>query len=180
MASEAERAKALDADYANMPMPAAQRTQLIQLRAKEFAKTAKNPAVSHAMQVLGPMLNEAGISKKDDIDGYFQFVGALHTIMERKISDVGKPVPDEEIKTIGAGLLREQVISKGWIWDTRGPAFKAEVPKTERAKIIEAYKESKGFDPTDQVISQIYAARQYNQFYMKQTKTEPKIKSGGL
>jgi hypothetical protein len=179
MASEEDRKKALDADYASMPMPAAQRQQLLQMRAKVFGQSTKNPAVSHAMQVLSPMLNEVGITKKMDEEGYYQFLGTLHMVMEQRMTDTAKPLKDEEIKTIGAGLLREQTV-KGWFWNSTEPAFKAEVPEGDRAKIIEAYKEAKGFDPTDQVIQQIYAAHMYNKFYAKKTGTEPKFTSGGL
>lgn len=166
-ASEDDREKALNADYATMPMPASQRQQLIGLRSKMFSQTLKNPAVGHAMQVLSPMLNEAGVTKKTDEEGYYQFLGTLHMVMEQKMEDSKKPLKDEEIRTIGAGLLRQQTV-KGWIWDSSEPAFKSEVPEIERSKIIKAYSEAKGFDPTDQLIQQIYAAHQYNQFYAKQ------------
>jgi hypothetical protein len=74
---------------------------------KLFANTQKNPALGHAMQVLGPMLSDAGINKKNAED-YYQFLGTLHTVMQQKIEDEGKLPKDEDIKTIGAGLLRQQ------------------------------------------------------------------------
>lgn len=173
-ASEEDRTKALNADYATMPLPANQRQQLINLRAKVFAQSQKNPAVNHAMQVLSPMLNEAGITKKTP-DDYFQFLGTLHMVMEQKMADTGKPLKDDEIKTIGAGLLRKQAVG-GWWSRLMGtdPEFKAEVPEGERAKIVKAYSDEKGFEPTDLIIQQIYAAHQYNQFYSSQ-KAEKKF-----
>jgi hypothetical protein len=118
------------------------------------------------MEVLGPMLSDAGINKKNAED-YYQFLGTLHTVMQQKIEDEGKLPKDEDIKTIGAGLLRQQTV-KGWLWDSKEPAYKSEVPEDERPKIIARYQSAKGFPPTDKEIQQIYAAAVYNQFYTKQ------------
>ena len=168
-ASEDDRAKALNADYATMPMPANQRDQLIKLRAKMFSKTARNPAMGHAMQVLGPMLNDAGITRKLAEEDYYQFQGTLHNVLEQRMEETGKPLKDEEIKTIGAGLLRNVVYGRKWfgLMSDEGPAYKAEVPEAVSKNIIDRYKAAKGFEPTEQQIQQLWAAMQYNEFYTK-------------
>ena len=165
-ASDDDRKKALDQEFATMPMPWSDRKMLMEGQKKLFANTQKNPALGHAMEVLGPMLSDAGINKKNAED-YYQFLGTLHTVMQQKIEDEGKLPKDEDIKTIGAGLLRQQTV-KGWLWDSKEPAYKSEVPEDERPKIIARYQSAKGFPPTDKEIQQIYAAAVYNQFYTKQ------------
>ncbi len=165
-ASDDDRKKALDQEFATMPMPWSDRKMLMEGQKKLFANAQKNPALGHAMEVLGPMLSDAGINKKNAED-YYQFLGTLHTVMQQKIEDEGKLPKDEDIKTIGAGLLRQQTV-KGWLWDSKEPAYKSEVPEDERPKIIARYQSAKGFPPTDKEIQQIYAAAVYNQFYTKQ------------
>jgi len=165
--SDAEREKAMNADYATMHMPAANRDRLNQIRNKLIAGHVKDPNVAHAMQVLEPRLVEAGITKKDDEENYYLLKGILHDAMQNEIARAKRPLKDEEIIQMGNRLLREQVIKKGWFLDTKGPTFKAEVPEQMKNIIIERYSNKYGDTPSEQTIRRIWAVKLYNTLYSK-------------
>ena len=175
MASEEDRKAAMDADFISMKLPMAQRQQLIGMQKKAFKSAAHNPKLEHAMSVLQTQLFNADVTRKSDEEGYFQFRGALHEILQQKLEE-GKYPDDKEIKEIGAGLLRQTVISKGWLWDTKGEAFRVEVPEDSAEKIKSMFLDSKGREPTDAELQQIYAVHQFNQFYTK----KPKAQTSGV
>jgi hypothetical protein len=172
-ASEEDKRAAMDADFLSMKLPMDQRQQLIRLQQKAFKNTAANPKLEHAMSVLQTQLYNADVTRKSDEEGYFQFRGELHEILQQRLEE-GKYPDDKEIKEIGAGLLRQTVIKPGWLWDTSGPAFQMDVPDPEVKKITQVYLDSKGREPTEKEIQQIYAVNQFNQFYAKKPKAEVK------
>lgn len=163
--SEEDRQEALNQDFGTMSMPAKYRLALMKEQRRVMAKEGGNPQVGHAMQVLGPMLSQADI-KKEDRD---QFRGILQEILLTQF-EAGKKRPnDAEILEIGQGLLREVVTSKGWLWDSRGPAFQQEVPEQIRIKIIDSYKAThQDSDPSDEEVQKIYTTIQFNQYFAKQ------------
>ena len=163
-----EREKALfDADFAGMAQPADRKQHLIDLRTKLYNNTQKNPAVDAAMRQLTPLLNSAGIDKKHNDEDYYQFRGTLFQLMNEQIQNEGRPYKLDEINKIGSRLLREQVLQPGWLWDSKGPAFKASVPETEKAKIIRAHTDNDLPEPDEKTIQQIYAAHHYSEMYAK-------------
>jgi hypothetical protein len=141
-----------------------------------FKNTQRNPALGHAMQLLMPMLDAAGISKKTK-DDWYVFQGALHGMMQDKMQD-GKPVTDDDIKKMGATLLRQTTRPGsvfGNLWPTKEEAFRTPVPDDDRKQIIEAYKRNTGVEPKDREIQSIYAAKQareFNQYYGKKRAQE--------
>jgi len=168
MLPQEERNKALfDADFTGMAMPAEQKQHLIDLRSKLYNNTQKNPAVDAAMRQLGGMLDSAGIDRKKNPDDFYLFRGTLFNLMNEQIQQTGKPYKLDEINQIGAKLLREQVLQPGWLWDTKGPAFKADVPEAEKTKIIQAHTDAGNPEPDEKTIQQIYAAHHYNEMYGK-------------
>jgi hypothetical protein len=172
-ASEEDRRAALDADFLSMKLPMDQRQQLIRLQQKAFKSTAANPKLEHAMSVVASQLFDANVTRKADEEAYWQFRGELHEILIQR-QEEGKYPDDKEIKEIGATLLRQTVIKPGWLWDTKGPAFQIDVPDPEVKKITQVYLDSKGREPTEKEIQQIYAVNQFNQFYAKKPKAEAK------
>lgn len=163
--SDDDRQKALDQDFGTMEMPAKYRLALMKEQRRVMAKEGGNPQVGHAMQVLGPMLNQADVTK-DDRD---QFRGILQEILLTQFEGGKKRPNDAEILEIGRGLLRQVVTSRGWLWDSRGPAFQMEVPEQVRTKIIDTYKSShQGSDPSDEEVQRVYTTIQFNNYFAKQ------------
>lgn len=170
MASDADRKEAMDQNFSELQMPASQRRTLIDAQKALFKNAPRNPAIGHALQVLQPMLNESGITPKDDKETYEQFLGTLHLVMEQKLEETGALPKDEEIRTIGAGMLRDQVIGKGFFGgDKSEKQFKVTPSEDAKQAIIDRYTELKGFAPSEGMIQQIWAAESYNWLYGKKT-----------
>ena len=89
----------LDTDVNSLEMPWKWKQDIAKVRMAVFKNTQRNPALGHAMSLLMPMLDGAGITKKASKEDYYVFQGALHGLMTEKMQN-GKPVSDEEIKTI--------------------------------------------------------------------------------
>jgi hypothetical protein len=173
MASDEDRKKAIEADYSTMPLPANQRQQLVTLRGKLFSNQQKNPALNHAMQVLTPMLDEAGFTRRLDEESYYQFIGALHLVMEDKFTESGKPPNDEEIKTMGTRLLQEQVTKSnwGWIFDGKEAMFKTPIPENIKENLISSWAaKHDGATPSERTLQSYWAAMQYKKLYSKPVK----------
>lgn len=166
----------LDTDVTNLEMPYKWRQDIAKQRMAVFKNTQRNPALGHAMQLLAPMLDAAGVSKKSKDDWYI-FQGALHLMMQDKLQD-GKPMNDEDIKKMGATLLRQTTRPGsvfGNLWPTKEEAFRTPVPEEDKRQIIEAYKRTRGVEPIDREIQSIYAAKQareFNQYYGKKRAQE--------
>ena len=166
----------LDTDVNNLEMPYKWKQDIAKQRMAVFKNTQRNPALGHAMNLLMPMLDSAGISKKTKEDWYV-FQGALHMMMQDKMQD-GKPLNDDDIKKMGATLLRQTTRPGsvfGGLWPTKEEAFRNPVPDTDRKQIIEAYKRNTGIEPKDREIQSIYAAKQareFNQYYGKKRAQE--------
>lgn len=167
----------LDTDVNSLEMPYKWKQNIAKQRMAVFKNTQRNPALGHAMSLLAPMLDSAGISKRGSKDDFFVFQGALHLMMQDKMQD-GKPLKDEDIKQMGASLLRQTSRPGsifGNLWPTKEEAFRTTVPDDERKYIIEAYKRNTGVEPQDREIRSIYAAKQareFNQYYTKKRNTE--------
>lgn len=166
----------LDTDVNNLEMPWKWKQDIAKQRMAVFKNTQKNPALGHAMGLLAPMLDAAGVSKKSSKDDYFVFQGALHSMMQDKMQD-GKPLNDDDIKKMGASLLRKTTQPWGpfGMLSGQNEAFRTPVPEDDRKQIIEAYKRSKGVVPIDREIQSIYAAKQareFNLFYGKKKAQE--------
>lgn len=167
----------LDTDVNSLEMPYKWKQNIAKQRMAVFKNTQRNPALGHAMSLLAPMLDSAGISKRGSKDDFFVFQGALHLMMQDKMQD-GKPLKDEDIKQMGSSLLRQTSRPGsvfGNLWPTKEEAFRTTVPNEERKYIIEAYKRNTGVEPQDREIRSIYAAKQareFNQYYTKKRNTE--------
>jgi len=168
MISDDDRMEALKQNFSELKMPASQRRELINAQKALFKNTPNNPAVGHALKVLEPMLREAGVSKKDDPEVYEQFLGTLYLTMERKLEETKALPKDEEIRTIGAGMLRDQAIGTTWYGGNKTEKqFKVTPDEKMKQMIIDRYTELKGFAPSEGMIQQIFAAESYNWLYGK-------------
>lgn len=172
MASAEDKAAAMDKDFMSMALPAAQRQQLVRMRAKLFGGKVSNPKLEHAMGVLQTQLYNAGVTRKQDEEGYMQFRGTLHEILMQQLEATGTVPNDKEIMDIGSRLLRETVTGKGWFgMDAKGPQFKTEVPENVAEKLKQSFIKVKGIEPTDAQLQQAYNVMIYTQLYGK--KKEP-------
>lgn len=169
-ATPEQRQQLIDADPSNLPMPLAQRQTIQKLRAKVFDQAVANPDLSHAMQVLAPVLNSYNITKASDPDRYMSFQGALHDALQGYGEGQSKAVrSDDDIKKIGTQLLQ---VSKGQgysFWKTLGlggsGSMEFEQPGTEvsRALAKRAFQGAYGRDPTDAELGTVLLRAQFQQ-----------------
>lgn len=178
MAGDDAHKEALEADFMGMQdLPMKNRVELLKAQQALYKNSVKNPAVSSAVQAASARLHELGITPKDD--EYYTFKGSMYEIMSKFLEDNKRPMKPEEIKDATDQILKDQIISKGFIsyFDETGPIIRAEVPEKVATSIKQTYLEKKGREPTDQELKIAYTALQYNEFYGSK-KAEPKV--GGM
>jgi hypothetical protein len=151
-----------------------QRKQLMDLQTnlqhRAAISAADDPRVSRALQFLRPDMIAAGIDPRGGEDArkdYYAFTGALQDQLDQYHKDHPGKVPShEELKTIGAQLMQEQVTAKGIFWDTKEPTFKMAVPEDEAKRIRQdPYWAKRGVVPNDGMIGRIYRAQQFKEKY---------------
>ena len=181
MASPEERRDAMNQEFAFMNLPANQRQQLNMLKRAMWKSDnkAQNPALNHAMSVSNDILRQAGIDRSKTKDDYDLIRGTMFTILQQRAAD-GNPVKnDQEYREITSGLVRQVNQTKIWgtLWGGT-QAFKVEVPKDDRQKIIEGYMQKYDREPKDKEIQEIYNAKMYNQLYNKAKKMQSDKNAG--
>jgi hypothetical protein len=170
-----QRKELLETDVTNLPMPIKERLQLQTERKKIYDGAFGNPPVTHALQVLQPMLSAYGLSKSSDPDRYERFVGALHDAMQGQAEGELRMPKDEEIKQIGTMLLRNAPGS-GWFGTSVGAKATFEQPGDTKAATMarESLSKQLGRDPTDQEVANLLLRLQF-----QITGAKPKAKPPG-
>lgn len=169
------RAEAMQTNIESLEMPWKDRKELLGLQTKAWKQADHNPALGQAMHTLMPMLAEAGITPQKSKTRFYQFQSTLFDVLQQKQA-TGKPYNPDEIKQVGAALLRD--VSKpgalfGSAWPTQYKAFEMPVPEDERKKIIAAYKaNNNGVEPTKQIIQDFYNVKMFNEFYASRPKAD--------
>lgn len=148
-------------------LPNSAKRELINLQSRLTQQSTSDPRVGRALQLLGPDLQAAGITKTGDKEGYYQFVGAMQDALDDFHQNNKKTPSYDDIKKIGSRLMQEQVTSKGWLWDSKSPLYSTPVPEEDEKRIRESpFWQQKGITTVrpDQV-QRYYAAEQYNKLY---------------
>jgi hypothetical protein len=173
--TDEERAAFMARNFATEPnLTNTQKTDLLRLQdqLKHRASISANddPRTARALTFLRPDLEAAGITPRggeDNRKDYYTFVGALQDQLDQYARDnPGKLPKMDEIRTMGSQLMQEQITSKGWLWDSKEPAYKLSVPD-DAAKEIKAdpYWQQKGITPNDNMVARIYRAQQFKERY---------------
>lgn len=155
-------------DVISESMPTSGKKELInqQQRLRQQAQT--DPRVGRALQVLTPDLQAAGLTKKDNLEGYYQFVGSMQDALDDFNRDSKKVPSVEEIRTMGARLMQEQVQSGKWFgfMDGKTPLYQMPVPEDKSTEIkADPYWAKAGVTPNDSMIRRIYVAQEYKRLY---------------
>lgn len=124
---------------------------LFQMKQQLWKEGQANPAVSHALQVLGPDLKAAGYDRKTDEASFNQFAGILHDWMSSHLDTQGRPPKDKDILEAGRRMLQQHAVDRTFLPEfifgkgTSEPLFKEEPPQ----EIIDRWNERrKAIDPT--------------------------------
>ncbi|MBZ5616242.1 MAG: hypothetical protein LAO23_19715 [Acidobacteriia bacterium] len=161
-------------DAAGLELPRTWRKEIWSLQQQKNKSADQDPRVTHALQVLRPMLQTSGISTSEDKTPYYQFMGNLQDQL-RQFQENNKRMPkSEEIELMGARLLQDQHTT--W-FGTQG-LFEIPVP-SDQAEIIRKDKRwtELGVQPTEEMIRRVWVAKQYNDRYGDSV-TKPKPEEG--
>jgi len=156
----------LEMDVISTDLPTSARKELIGLQGKMKEKAESDPRVTKALQVLGPDLQAAGITRQNK-DEYDQYVGALQEALTDWQEEHKKAPNAAEVKVIGARLMQERS-GTGWFGTNIGVSkvFNIPVPEkeAEAIKALPTWAEV-GITPTDTQIQRIYTRKVYNELY---------------
>lgn len=144
----------------------AQMKELWNLQRAKRKDAAADPRITHAMQILRPMVYAAGVNPRDDMDKYNQFLGALQDQLTEATTKDGKPPDAKKINEIGARLLQQQHSPEFWFSGSTDFMFQLPTPAKE-AEVIKADPkwQSLGITPDDNMIHRIYVRKLYKDLY---------------
>lgn len=154
-------------------LPNSAKRELINLQLRLRAQSQDDPRVSRAMQSLQPDLVAAGITKKDNAEGYYQFVGAMQDALDAHQKDSKKVPSLEEVRKIGARLMQEQTQSGKWfgLVDGKTPLYQLPIPEDEMTRLkADPYWARSGITPNESMLRRIYIAQKYNELYRGSSK----------
>jgi hypothetical protein len=164
----------MEIDVLNENLPNSAKLSLVNQQLALKNKAESDPRVTHAMQVLRPMTQAAGLDPTRDKDQFYQFVGSLQDAMDQYQKDNKKLPNADEINKIGARLLQQQPGS-GYFGTSLGaePLYRISVPEKEATRIkSDPFWVGRGVTPTDSDVQRIYAREQYQKLYGGAKKTE--------
>lgn len=153
-------------------LPNSAKIALVNQQIKLKSKAETDPRVTHAMQVLRPTIQAAGLDQTRDKDTYYQYVGALQDSLDQYQKDNKKPANAEEIQKIGGRLL-QTMSGTGYFGTNVGaePLFNVTVPEAV-SNAIKSNPAWEGRVPTDAEIKRVYAREQYKKLYGKPVSAE--------
>ena len=162
----------IDMDVIGTDLPMSAKKELINLQGQLKGKVEADPRVGRALGILAPDLQAAGIDKKADKEGFYQFTGALSDQLQQFADDNKRPPKLEEVKLIGSRLLQSQT-HKGYLWNSQVPTYQLPVPSDEAEKIkADPSWQKLGIAPTDGQIQRIYTRKLYQDLYGGTSKAE--------
>lgn len=156
-------------DVIGEKLPNSAKRELINLQQRLRTQSDQDPRVNRALSILMPDLGAAGIDKKTDVEGYRQFVGALQDQLDSFQKDHKKTPSLEEVRTMGAQLMQEQVTGRArflGLGTEKTPVYQFPVPDEERNRLrSDPYWTSHGVTPNDSMLDRIYRAQKFKELY---------------
>lgn len=160
-------------DVISETLPNSAKRELVNLQQRLRSQSQDDPRVQRAMQMLQPDLVAAGITKKDNQEGYFQFVGAMQDALDAQQKDTKKVPSLEEVRKIGARLMQEQTQPGKWfgLIDGKTPLYQTPIPDDEVERLkADPYWAKNGLTPNDSMLRRIYISQKYNELYRGSSK----------
>lgn len=162
--------KFMKEDFISQNLPISLKSKLVAEQLRIQKGGTADPNVAHALQVLGPTLNNIQLNKQNDPDGYNQFVGSLHDAIQAYATANGTQPKDKDIMTIGSRLL--QSTSSGGVsvfghkfFQSNSPLYSMPVPQEFADKVTERAKALRGITPSNLDIHRMYIQKQYQKLY---------------
>lgn len=172
-------AEFLDMDVTKEDIPIKYRTELFKKQQSILKGAQEDPRLTRAMQTMQPDLESIGYGMGKNREAYYKFKGQFQLAMEDYISENKKAPNAEEVRKIGARLLRKTTREptdfygrprQKDIFDTifsgKQKFFEQDVPQNDideiKAKISA---DRPGFEPTDDQIRREIIRKRYNDVY---------------
>jgi hypothetical protein len=165
--AQTDPAAFLDADVlGNEGLNIADKKYLIGLQGQVKKSAVQDPRLTRALQILGPDLQAAGISKSADPTTFYKYTGALFDQLQDYQTENKKAPKPEEVQAIGRRLLQEQA-QPGRFWGTNQIRTFELSPPQETIDMIKDDIKSKDptAQPTDEQIIRAYIREKYKRLY---------------
>lgn len=166
-ADDEGRGKFLDLNPFDLDLTNAQQDTVAKLQRQVRVKPEADPRVNRGMETIDFMLRDAHITKKENENAYNQVRGGMQVAIEEWVNTHnGKQPTQEEMRTIGRELLKDQIVP-GFFWGTnKEPTYAAPVPE-EVAKNIKADPKwrKEGVTPSEADIRRTYLQQTFQKLY---------------
>lgn len=166
----------LGTDVISEKMPNRAKLEMINLQQKLQANAESDPRTTRALGILQADMFHAGITKAQDKDRYYGFVGALQDQIRDFQEAHKKPPNAEEVQKIGSQLMQEQHTR---FWQSSQRMFEGPPPNevAEQIKSDPAWAKL-GITPTDEQVQRVWARSQFQKLYGGSAKSADKPKPG--
>lgn len=159
----------LDVDVTKEDIPNKLKTELFKKQLTIQKGASEDPRLTRAMQTMQPDLESIGYGLGKSRELYYKFKGQFQLALEDYISENKKAPKAEEVRQIGARLLREQVTPGtvfGNVWPNRTRLFEMDVPDKDIQEIKGRISQEKpGFELTDDQIRREIIRQNYKKLY---------------
>lgn len=168
----------LETDFLAKSWPRDQALTMVKKQQAILAGAEKDPPTGWAMGQLGEQLNKAGIKPRSD--EWWQIHGEMQMILQDRLRETKTMPKAEEVRQIGAGLLRKASVPDWWRTSmvtgrvhgtTETDAYAVTVDDDKiRAQIAQQYTNKYKREPTEDELQQFYAVLTYKEFYATKQK----------
>jgi len=160
----------LGINLAKEKLPDSAKRELVNLQVRNTYRAESDPRVDQAMKVLGRDPDYAGINKKADADGYYNFIGGLQDALASFQTANKRPPKDDEIKQMGNHLIQQVATDRSSFFKFFSPdekLYNTTVPDKDFERIAkDPGWAAHGFmQPTKQQIHNFYVREQYNKLF---------------
>lgn len=165
-----DKQKVLDVDAMSKPWPMSFINGLRAEQARIMKGASADPNVTHAMNVLKPMVDEEYRLSKDEKT---MFRGKLQQVMEDQIRS-GVEMKEEKIQEIGRNLMKEFVTPSYWWGYNKTKMYQMPMDAPQRQRMIELYKQQhNGQEPSETDLGILWTADLYQHQFGQTPRLRP-------
>lgn len=144
------------------------------LKEKAGSDPRVNRAITQIRGAMGSQLEALGIFKRTESnkEDYDHFTGALQSALDVWQDANKKPATyDDVVNKIAPEVLKQRTVP-GYLWNSKEPMFKQEVPSDFSKSLKVDVVAKGGVEPTDEQIYKAYLRTQFNTLYGKKKPSE--------
>jgi hypothetical protein len=162
--SSADRERLLNFKVGTWAGPNDQKLRLMAAQTKLLKQTAKAPDLNKAVSSVSELTKNVLDPKSKD---YNKFIGALRLQLELATEEKKSPLTYEEQKQIATNVLKENLTSKGVLFDSKSRFYRMEPSYSEKKMLETEFKNVHGTTPTPEQLNRMYMDLTYQRLYGK-------------